>query len=209
MSSTKRVLPTRWTQRLKRARLGFTGSLSGDVTGTQGATHLADGSVTTAKFASGATAPNAAALNGIGASGFLQGAGHYAVASGVANGSQPNGDQRLLYYNNTTQTPAGNYYVVGDCNDTNAPGFMRVALGSYAFQSAQVWMEVGGSAPTYTTFTSGAGGDFAIAPTVALDGGVQRVTWHVFEASGQITITAWSHSVGSTCTFTAEAMVDF
>jgi hypothetical protein len=178
--------------------------------GKVGTTQLADGSVTSTKLAPDATAPNAAALGGLSASSFLQGNGRYAVSNAVnvsgGNGTRGSGGQGFLLIDTSTYTgPFAAYYVLADCNDTNVPGYMRMALGSYAFESAQVWTEAAGSTPTYKTFSAGAGGDFALAPVARLDGGIQRVTWHVLRpGGGVVTITAWDHSDGSTCSFSAE-----
>jgi hypothetical protein len=189
------------------------GSTYGDpliATGKVGTSQLADGSVTTAKFALNATAPNAAALGGTPASAFVRGPGQYAADSAVdvsgGNGVRGSGGQAFLFIDTSTLAgPFAGYYVLGDCNDSNDPGSIRMALGSYAFESAQVWTQVAGSAPTYKTFAQGAGGDFALGPTARLDSGIQRVTWHVLRpGGGVVTLSAWDRSDGSTCTFSAE-----
>jgi hypothetical protein len=189
------------------------GSTYGDpliAAGKVGTSQLADGSVTTAKFALGATAPNAAALGGTPASAFVQGPGRLAADSAVnvsgGNGSRGGGGQAHLFIDlNTVSGPFAGYFVLADCNDSNDPGSIQMSLGSYAFESAQVWTQVAGSAPTYKTFAQGAGGDFALGPTARLDSGIQHVTWHVLRpGGGAVTISAWDRSDGSTCTFSAD-----
>lgn len=126
------------------------------------------------------------------------GPGKYAVNTGTASGGQ------FILFDNSHSGPFDGYVVVGDCNDINTPD-MTMWLDSYAFKPAQVWTVPAGSAPTYTIFQSGAGGEHAGEPTAPTDGGVQQVTWHVLDSSGAVTITAWDSSSAGTCTFTAEA----
>ena len=184
---------------------------AGDLAGsTYGAPSIAGGSITTAKFAADATAPNAAALGGKPASAFVVGPGQYAAANAVnvsgGNGARGSGGQAFLFIDlNTLTGPLAKYYVLADCNDANDPGSVQMSLGSYAFESAKVWTEVAGSTPAYTTFTQGAGGDFARGPAARLDSGLQHVTWHVLRpGGGVVTISAWDRSDASSCTFSAE-----
>ena len=184
---------------------------AGDLAGsTYGDPLIAAGKLTTAKFAPDATAPNAAALGGKPASAFVQGPGRYAGASAVnvsgGNGARGSGGQAFLFIDPSIASgPLANYYVLADCNDANDPGSIQMTLGSYAFESARVWTQAAGSAPTYKTFAQGAGGEFAYGPAGRLDSSIQHVTWHILRAGGGVvTISAWDRSDGATCTFSAD-----
>ena len=190
-----------------------TGSAGGDLTGNYPSPNIAAGAVTNAKlaagavttssFATGAIAPNAAQLNGVASSGFINGTGHYAQTSAVvAAGQAP------LFFDLSLHGSADNFSVFGDCNDGSFPGQMGMHVANYSAQAAPVWTEVAGSVPTEASVAAG-GGAGAETTTVSSTGGAQHVTFHALTATGPVTITVWDFASAGTCTFAAEAVVGF
>ena len=167
-----------------------------------GSNQLADAAVTTAKFGAGAVAPNAAQLNGIASSGFINGTGHYAVAGGFG----PAGSEPSLFYDTGLQGPADNLWVFGDCNDPNTPN-MGMHLVNHSGNAVPIWTDVAGAALTEATIADA--GATAESPTVPTSNGAQHITYHALTVTGPVTITVWDYSLGGTCWFSAEATVGF
>ena len=167
-----------------------------------GSNQLADAAVTTAKFGAGAVAPNAAQLNGIASSGFINGTGHYAVAGGFGTSGSV-----ALFFNGGVAGPADNLSVLGDCSDSHAPSAMAMRLLNNSGNAVPIWTDVAGAALTEATIADA--GATAESPTVPTSNGAQHITYHALTVTGPVTITVWDYSLGGTCWFSAEATVGF
>jgi hypothetical protein len=158
--------------------------------------------VNTNAFAAGATAPDAAALGGTPASGFLQGTGRVVTASAIATPQS----QTALFYDSGLHGPVDNFSVFGDCDDGNPPaGKMSVMLLNYSGAAAAVWTDVAGSAATARTVASG--GSSGVDGAVAATSGGQHVTYHIISGQGPITIDVWYSGSGSGCRYYGTAFI--
>jgi hypothetical protein len=142
-------------------------------------------------------------LNSIPSTGFVNGTGHYVQGDDAVIAGQIS-----LFFDPSLHGPADNFSVFGDCNHGSFVGEMGTHFANYTGQAVPVWTEVAGSAPTEAS-VAGGGGITAETVTASTSGAAQQVSYHALTTAGPVTITVWDFSFGTTCTFSAEAVVGF
>jgi hypothetical protein len=159
------------------------------------ATRLADGSVTSAKFAPAAVAPNASELGGMGPSGFVQGAG--TISSGHPDSTPAAGAQTIFTIPNVIS-------VGGQC--TSSGGNSDVFVDDIAPGNVFLWKMVAGQAATSLTLSPfdpmnpGSSTDFGpVTP-------VSHVTWQGTSSAGTFLVEASAFSNGTVCHFSGWGM---
>jgi hypothetical protein len=144
---------------------------------------LADGSVTSAKFAPTAVAPDASKLGGISETGFVQGAG--TVFSGHPDSTPAAGAQTIFTIPNVIS-------VAGQC--TSSGGNSDVFVEGAGSGSVFVWKVVAGQAATSLTLAP-FDTDFGPVSTVS------HVTWQGTSSAGTFLVEASAFSNGTVCHF--------
>ncbi|MDE3070314.1 MAG: hypothetical protein KGJ43_06265, partial [Acidobacteriota bacterium] len=165
-------------------------ALGGGLAGTLPNPTIAPGAVGSADFAAGAKAPDAAALEGIPASGFIQGSGRVVTGRETITESQ--------------RSPLGpaegidNLLLTVNC-DVSSTGTLELHLSNYNAEPVPVWIEVAGAAPTEKALGSG-GGEAASPPALSSASSVERVSYRALTTKGPVTITVWALAAANSCT---------
>jgi hypothetical protein len=151
-------------------------------------TRLADGSVTSAKFAPTAVAPDASELGGIAASGFVQGAG--TIFSGHPDSTPAAGAQTIFTIPNVIS-------VGGQC--TSSGGNSDVFVEDIGSGNVFVWKMIAGQAATSSTLAPFATDFGPVTP-------VSHVTWQGISPAGTFLVEASAFSNGTVCHFSGWAI---
>jgi hypothetical protein len=159
------------------------------------AIRLADGSVTSAKFAPAAVAPDASQLGGIGAAGFVQGGG--TAFSGHPDSTPAGGGRTIFTIPNVIS-------VGGQC--TSSGGNSDVFVEDIASGNVFLWKMVAGQAATSLTLTPfdpmNPGADTDFGPVTP----VSHVTWQGTSSAGTFLVEASAFSNGTVCHFSGSGI---
>jgi hypothetical protein len=172
----------------------------GDLTGTYpnpsigvgkvDATRLADGSVTSTKFAPSAVAPDASALGGIGPAGFVQGGG--TIFSGHPDSTPAAGAQTIFTIPNVIS-------VGGQC--TSSGGNSDVFVEDVGSGNVFLWKMIAGQPAASLTLTPfdpmNPGSETDFGPVTP----VSHVTWQGTSSAGTFLVEASAFSNGTVCHF--------
>jgi hypothetical protein len=145
------------------------------------ATRLADGSVTSSKFAPTALAPNASELGGIGPAGFVQGAG--TIFSGHPDSTPAAGAHIIFTIPNVVT-------VGGQC--TSSGGNSDVSVDNVSAGNEFLWKMVAGQAATSLSL---APNDSDFGPVTS----VSHVTYQGTSSAGTFLVEASAFSNGTVC----------